>query len=165
MSLYFYVCLHLYFYMYLYNMHIFHIYVYYRYIFYMYILYINIIKAIINMFQVTFKQNHHQNILHIFYLKGMIQIVDIRVSNSPLFILSKAAERWSFSFCFGSNSFFSRIVIKNCINATNYDLQGTRNPMLLCDGTQLSCKHPFTIIILINPAKNNSLWDFKEIIS
>ena len=114
---------------------------------------------------VTLKQNHHQNILHMFYLKGMIQIVDIRVSNSPLFIPSEAAERWSLSFCFGSNSFFSRIVIKNCINATNYGLQGTRNPMLLCDGTQLSCKHPFTIIILINPAKNNSLWDGKEIIS
>lgn len=61
--------------------------------------------------------------------------------------------------------FFSRSVIKNCINATNYGLQGTRNPMLLSDGTQLSCKHPFTIIILINPAKNNSLRDFKEIIS
>lgn len=61
--------------------------------------------------------------------------------------------------------FFSRSVIKKCINATNYGLQGTRNPMLPCDGTQLSCKHPFTIIILINPAKNNSLWDFKKIIS
>ena len=69
----------------------------------MYILYINIIKAIINVSiymnkgkkgkQVTFKQNHHQNILHMFYLKGMIQIVDIRVSNSPLFIPSEAAER------------------------------------------------------------------------
>ena len=43
--------------------------------------------------QVTFKQNHHQNILHMFYLKGMIQIVNIRVSNSPLFIPSEPAER------------------------------------------------------------------------
>lgn len=64
-------------------------------------------------------------------------------------------------FCF-QFIFFSRSVIKNYINATNYGLQGTRNPMLLRDGTELSCKHPFTIIILINPAKNNSLWDFKK---
>lgn len=42
---------------------------------------------------VTSKQNHHQNILHMFCMESMIQIIDIRDSNGLLFTPCETAER------------------------------------------------------------------------
>lgn len=98
-------------------------------------------------------------------LVSLIQNTHIRDSDSKSVYTTWHYREMITQLLFWFQFIFSRSVIKNCINATNYGLQGTRNLMLLCDGTQQSCKHPFTIIILINPAKNNSLRDFKEIIS
>lgn len=68
-------------------------------LYYMHILYMHIIKGV-SVYrneknkgkQAAFKQNHHQN-YYIFYLEDMIQIIDIRDSNSLLFIPCETVER------------------------------------------------------------------------